>query len=183
MTTTFGTVRRSGERFDLDFERVYATTVEDVWSAMTDPERLARWMGRYTGDLRLGGRWDALNDDGSVYSSGTVTACDPPRSYTTGWEYEGEPDSTLTIVVGEHPDGAVLTLRHEGLVDLEYGAGWQTYLERLDEALPVAPSSSVDPDRRPGVAWEERFAELQEVWGPRLESVLAADDGGAPGSV
>jgi uncharacterized protein YndB with AHSA1/START domain len=173
MTTTFGTATVHGDRFDLDFERIYATTVADVWSAVTEADRLARWMAPYVGDLRLGGRWQALDDDGSVFAAGTVTACEPPHRYVTTWEYEGEQPSTIVVTVDEHPEGAVLRLRHEGLADVGYGAGWQTYLEALDATLPVAPSSAVDPDRAPGT-WDERFTDLHPLWMERLAAAGVA---------
>lgn len=169
MTTTFGDVVRRGDAFDLTFRRVYATTPDDVWSAVTERDRLARWMARYEGALRLGGRWDALEDDGSVFCSGTITECDPPRRYVTTWEYDGEPASTVTVEVHEHPEGAELVLRHDGVAVVGYGAGWQTYLEQLDDMLVPGPSSPVDPDRPAGVAWNERYTELDPVWRRRFE--------------
>ena len=38
---------RMEDRFD--------TGIDDVWSALTDPSRLAQWYGEVEGDLRLGG--------------------------------------------------------------------------------------------------------------------------------
>ena len=38
-----------GRRFDTD--------IDDVWSALTDPSRLARWYREVEGDLRLGGEY------------------------------------------------------------------------------------------------------------------------------
>jgi uncharacterized protein YndB with AHSA1/START domain len=35
------------------------THVDEVWSALTDPRRLARWLGKVEGDLRLGGEFRA----------------------------------------------------------------------------------------------------------------------------
>ena len=35
--------------------RHYDTDIDDLWSALTDPRRLARWYGEVEGDLRLGG--------------------------------------------------------------------------------------------------------------------------------
>ena len=34
----------------------YDTDIDDLWSALTDPRRLARWVAEVDGDLRLGGR-------------------------------------------------------------------------------------------------------------------------------
>src|ERR1700761_412341 len=42
---------RIEERFDTD--------VADLWSALTEPARLGRWLGEVDGDLRLGGRFRA----------------------------------------------------------------------------------------------------------------------------
>ena len=33
-------------------EDIYDTAIADLWSALTDPERLARWVCTVTGDLR-----------------------------------------------------------------------------------------------------------------------------------
>src|SRR6476661_4391353 len=43
-----GTVRLE-DRFDTD--------IDDLWSAFTDPDRLARWLGKVDGDLREGGEF------------------------------------------------------------------------------------------------------------------------------
>ena len=34
---------------------VYDTDLADLWSAITEPDRLARWVATVEGDLRLGG--------------------------------------------------------------------------------------------------------------------------------
>ena len=44
-------VVRVEDRFDAD--------IETVWSALTDPPRLASWWGEVEGDLRLGGEYRA----------------------------------------------------------------------------------------------------------------------------
>jgi len=174
MTHLFGTVTPAGETYDLSFERLYPTSVGDVWEAVTSADRLTRWMSPFTGDLRLGGTWQALNDDGSVFAWGTVERCEAPRRFVTSWEYEGEHVSTITVTVEEHPQGALLVLVHAGLVDDGYGAGWQTYLEQLDDALGLAPDAERDPERVPGVAWEQRFVQLREPWLERIRSARGA---------
>ena len=44
-------IARIEDRFD--------THVEDLWSALTDPRRLGRWLGEVEGELRLGGEFRA----------------------------------------------------------------------------------------------------------------------------
>ena len=167
MTELFGEITRVGAGLDLRFERILATDVDDLWSALTDPERLARWMNVCTGDLALGGTWHALLDDGSDYAVGTVTACDPPRSFTTSWHAIEEQPTVLTVTVDAVPEGARLTLVHEAVQSIYYGPGWQTYLEQLDDYLGAAATSVTDPDRVAGVAWDVRYSALRPVWDAR----------------
>ena len=70
---------------------------DDLWEAITTPERLARWMATYRGEFRLGGRWQALTRDGDVYCDGEVTECEKPRGFTTTWTVVGEQPSRLTV--------------------------------------------------------------------------------------
>ena len=71
------TVERDGETLRrLTAERTYPAPVEDVWDAITNPERIPRWIGgAVTGELRLGGRYQIEGNAG-----GEVLACEPPRS-------------------------------------------------------------------------------------------------------
>ena len=174
MTTLFGEIARVGTGFDLRFERILATDVDDLWSALSEPERLARWMNAFTGDLALGGTWHALLDDGSDYAVGTVTACDPPRSFTTTWHAIEEQPTELTIMVDAVPDGARLTLVHVGVQSIYYGPGWQTYLEQLDDYLGAAPTSVTDPERVSGVDWDDRYLALRPIWEERFGTLRVA---------
>lgn len=171
MPITFGDLSRGDDGFDLTFERVLATSVEDAWSAVTDPERLARWMEPYAGELRLGGTWQGLNSDGSVFVEGTVSECEPPHRFVTSWHAVEEGPTTLTVTVAPHQDGALLRLHHVALPSVFYGAGWQTYLEQLDDEVGAAPSSMADPDRRPGAPWDDRFTELRPAWQARFDAL------------
>ncbi|WP_019201742.1 SRPBCC family protein [Tsukamurella sp. 1534] len=88
--------------------QVYRTDVADLWQAVTDPSRLARWFGEVTGDLALGGRFDLAG-----YTAGTILECEPPRRYRTTWEHDGS-TSHVEVVVEREGDGARLTLTHSG---------------------------------------------------------------------
>ena len=70
------TAERDGvELRRLIVERTYPAPIEEVWDALTNPERIPRWFLPVTGDLRLGGRYQLEGNAG-----GTVLACDPPRA-------------------------------------------------------------------------------------------------------
>jgi uncharacterized protein YndB with AHSA1/START domain len=64
-------VLRMEDRFDAD--------IDDVWSALTDPLRLARGYGEVEGDLRLGGQFSARLFASGWEGTGRVDAFEPPR--------------------------------------------------------------------------------------------------------
>ena len=54
----------AGEAHVVTIQRTYPAAVEDVWDAVTDPERIARWFLPVSGDLRLGGRYQIEGNAG-----------------------------------------------------------------------------------------------------------------------
>ena len=57
----------------------YDTVIDDLWAALTDPVRLARWYGQVDGDLRPGGEFRLYVESADLESTGRVDACEPPR--------------------------------------------------------------------------------------------------------
>jgi uncharacterized protein YndB with AHSA1/START domain len=55
----------------------YDTDIEDLWTALTDPARLARWYGRVEGDLRPGGQFRTYIEANDIEGTGRVDACEP----------------------------------------------------------------------------------------------------------
>ena len=73
-----GSLRTADGKGIVRMEDRYDTDIDDVWSALTDPSRLARWYGEVAGDLRLGGEFH-LRIPGEWEGTGRVDACEPPR--------------------------------------------------------------------------------------------------------
>jgi uncharacterized protein YndB with AHSA1/START domain len=149
----------------LEFHEVYDTDPDDLWQAVTSPDRLARWMAAYRGDFRLGGHWQALDTDGAVYCDGEVTACDRPHGFTTTWTVVGEPPSLLTVVLEPDGERTRLHLRHEHVTQPGYGPGWHAYLEALAGHL-AQPEAPRDRD-----AWARRLGELAPAYAERFAAV------------
>jgi uncharacterized protein YndB with AHSA1/START domain len=87
--------------------RTYDTTIEDVWDALTNAERIPRWFLPITGDLKLGGRYQLQGNAG-----GTITSCEPPRFLAVTWEFGG---GVSWVTVRLSPDaggGTHLELEH-----------------------------------------------------------------------
>lgn len=152
----------------LEYHEVYDTDPEDLWQAITTPERLARFMAVHRGEFRLGGRWQAFGTDGEVYCDGEVTACDRPHGFTTTWTVVGEQPTLLTVLL--EPDGprTRLHLRHEHVTRPEYGPGWHAYLEALAAHL-AEPDAERDRD-----AWVHRVQQLAPGYAQRLAELGAA---------
>ena len=79
---------RMEDRFDSD--------IDDVWSALTDPSRLARWYGEVEGDLRLGGEYRARLFSSGWEGTGRVEACEPPQRLLVRIKDADEPDEGVT---------------------------------------------------------------------------------------
>src|SRR6185369_7315743 len=62
--------------------RDYDTDVEDLWDALTNPERLPRWFLPVSGDLKPGGRYQLQGNAG-----GEITECTPPKRLAVTWEF------------------------------------------------------------------------------------------------
>lgn len=45
VTTPLGQVLRDSDGMRLEFVRTYDEALDEVWSALTSPERVARWLG------------------------------------------------------------------------------------------------------------------------------------------
>ena len=125
-----------GDRGTVRLEDRFDTDIADVWSAITDPERAARWIAVVTGDFRVGGELR-----GSFTSSweGTmrVEICDAPhRLRLLSSSDEGQ--TVMEAVLSEDGDGTRVVIEERGLpiADAPYhAAGWHVHLEDLDTEL------------------------------------------------
>jgi uncharacterized protein YndB with AHSA1/START domain len=77
-------VVRMQDRFD--------TGIDDLWSALTDPGRLARWLGEFEGDLHLGGQFRARFYSSGWEGTGRVDACEPPRHLVVMTRHDRQAD-------------------------------------------------------------------------------------------
>jgi uncharacterized protein YndB with AHSA1/START domain len=101
-------VVRMEDRFDTD--------IDDVWSALTDPSRLARWYGEVEGDLRLGGEFRVRVFASGWEGTGRVEACEPPRRLVvTGKEPDQPGGDVSEVTLAADGDQTILVLDQPGL--------------------------------------------------------------------
>ena len=140
----------AGERVSVLLRRSYDTAAQDVWDAVTDPDRIKRWLMPISGDLRVGGSFQLEGNAG-----GEILACEPPRLLRVTF---GDPNSIVQLRLTAQADGdTVLELEHtvpieiaqSGAGALWVGPGWDGALLGLGlflrgEAVgdPVAAANS-----------------------------------------
>jgi uncharacterized protein YndB with AHSA1/START domain len=151
-----GSLRTADGKVVVRMEVHYRTDVDDLWSALTDPERLARWVARVDGDLRVGGAFQASFTSGWE-GPGRVDVCEPPRRLLVTMS-PGQDEQTV-IEVELVPDGDVtrLVVEERGIPLDEgavHGAGWQAHVEDLAAHLAG----------RPRADWRARWTELIPVY-------------------
>lgn len=141
--------------------RTYDTSVEDLWEAITTPERIARWFARVDGELKLGGRYQVQGN-----ASGTITRCDPPQAFDVTWEFGGA-TSWLQVRLTPEGDKARLTLEHiaprDGIGEehlkkfgpAAVGIGWDLALKGLELHL-------ADRARTLDDAWKDAWSKSDE---------------------
>lgn len=127
-------VVRMEDRFD--------TGIEDLWGALTDPDRLARWFGEVEGELSQGIDFRARIALAGE-RTGRVEVCEPPQRLLVTMRdpdpQPGQPEQTV-IEAQLIAQGAQTTLVWEerGMpVNLlpAYGAGIQIHVEHLADYI------------------------------------------------
>lgn len=148
----------------------FETTIDDLWAAITEPDRLARWHGQVEGDLRPGGAFRVYLEANDIESAGRVEACEPPRrllvttretdeSYRKG---QGVPpfDGTLEATLTADGNQTILVIEVRGMPFDKiafYGAGWQIHAENL--AAYLAERERGDTEAR----WDELVPLYQDL--------------------
>ena len=98
--------------------RSYPTTLEDLWDAVTNADRIPRWFLPISGDLEPGGSYQLEGNAG-----GLITACQPQSHYAITWEFGGF-ISWVDVRVSDDGSGhARLTLTHTA----HLSDHWDTY--------------------------------------------------------
>jgi uncharacterized protein YndB with AHSA1/START domain len=138
----------------------YETGIDDLWSALTDPRRLARWIAEVEGDLRLGGEFRARFTS-QWEGTGRVEACEPPRRLTVVTKQTDERDEhVIEATLTADGDQTILVIEARGMPAehlADYGAGWQVHVEDL--AAHLAGRERCDIETR----WDELSPAYQDL--------------------
>jgi uncharacterized protein YndB with AHSA1/START domain len=165
-------VLAAGEARTVEVSQVYDATVDEMWDACTNAERIPRWFLPVSGDLKEGGHYKLEGN-----AEGTIERCDPPHGFDATWEFggqltwievrfsaEGDARTRFALTHIAHVDDGLWAQFGPGAV----GIGWDLALIGL--ALHLGSGASVDPaevaawnasdegrlfTRRSGEAWRD----------------------------
>ena len=174
------------ETVSVTLSRTYDADAEDVWDALTNPERLPRWFYPVSGKLQVGGSFQFEGNAG-----GEVRRCDRPTWLQVTF---GGPDSVLDVRLTGSGDGTTVDLTHtvplamagSGAGALFVGPGWDGALlglginlrgESVGDPLEAANSPEVIEFNRGSIGrWTETVessgtATREEIAGAREAAV------------
>ncbi len=157
----FGQVLAEADGVRLEFTREHAVPVEDLWSAVTEPDRLARWIGTWTGEAKEGAtvQFQMLHEaEPGAPEPVTIATCDPPHRHVVEWQMPGDQQWRVELTLTPTPAGSRLLFVQrltsiDGVADI--GPGWQWYLDKLAAALGEGPE--------PG-EWDPYLASVRETY-------------------
>lgn len=176
--TVTDTEREGKPARNVTLERSYDTTPDDLWDAMTNPERLPRWFAPVSGELKLGGRYQIKNNAG-----GEITECEPPNYFSLTWEFGGGLSWVELRIAAEGEDRSRLTLSHICPVDDHWrtygpgavGVGWDLSLVGLGYHLSANDAEPIDENAFGASSEGKSFmTNCSEEW--RRAAVAAGED-------
>ena len=175
-------VAEDGDLVRVQMDRRYPSPTEDVWEALTDPDRIRRWMMPISGDLRVGGSFQLEGNAG-----GEILHCERPHVLRVTF---GDPSSLVQVRLAEDGPDTVLTLEHTvpkamagGVAGALYvGPGWDgallglgLYLDGHVAADPMAAANSPEAQEF-SVASVAAWAGVLEAAGADEETVASAKE-------
>ncbi|MFJ8745341.1 SRPBCC family protein [Embleya sp. NPDC127516] len=147
--TPTGRLHRVDNGVDLVLTRTFRAPVEDVWAAITDPDRTARWYGRWKGEAAPGHtiKVQPAFEDQAPWTDMRIDACDAPtRLALSASDTFG--DWHIELLLTADDDGTTeLRFTHhlattDGIGDI--GPGWEYYLDMLAATHANTPLPAFD---------------------------------------
>jgi len=157
--TATGTLGDGPRGREVRLTRTFRAPIEDVWAAVTESDRLERWIGRWEGDPASGSVMFFMTAEGDDVEGEkfTILECDPPRRFAADTSV-GEATWHLRVELAEHDGHTTLTFAQLlGDDDMSnVGPGWEYYLDRLSAALSGGDVTAVQ--------WDNYFPAMSEYY-------------------
>lgn len=152
-----GSIRRIDDRSGaVRMDDVFDATIDDLWSALTERQRLERWIAVVDGDLRIGGRVQARFTSGWE-GPGRIDICESPRRLVVTMSAGTAEETVIEANLSAEGDRTRLVIEERGIPLREiasHGAGWHAHVEDLASYL-----AGRDPEK-----WHDRLVEMTPAY-------------------
>ena len=137
-----GSIRKVGNQFEAELERLIDHNQQAVWSMLTDPARIVEWLAPGEIELKKGGTAKLNFVDSGIVIDSKVSEFEAPNLLEYSWSSPGEPERPVRWELT--PEGnstrLKLTLRVPGEEDVARScAGWEAHLMMLLAAIEGVP--------------------------------------------
>lgn len=133
---------------EIQLTRQFRAPIHAVWAAMTESERLERWIGRWEGGPRTG-RVDfymTAESEDPPAEEYRIEVCEPPHRFA-GTTAVGDDQWRLRFELSEQAGVTTLLFAQAVVEDIgDVGPGWEYYLDRLVAALAGGDVAAVQWD-------------------------------------
>lgn len=128
----------------LEFRRSWPDPIEDVWAALTEPDRMVRWIGTFDGERAVGatGTFTMTHENEPVGEPMTIVVCDPPRRLAVEWVQEDSDAWRVDLELSVEGGRTVLRFVQVFGADAdvtEFALGWHWYLEKFGAEVDGSP--------------------------------------------
>jgi uncharacterized protein YndB with AHSA1/START domain len=153
VTSPLGEIRRAGGRAAVRFDRIFLVAADEIWAAITEPERISGWLGDVQGACVVGQRIRiVLGDRPDGVVNVDIRRCVAPARVELTWTQPGEEPTELYADLHALRLGHTrIVLDHAGLTPesvVAHACAWHYWLDALDAHLsgdPVPPLESYYP--------------------------------------
>jgi uncharacterized protein YndB with AHSA1/START domain len=149
MTDATGRLEITADGARLVLERTFRAPIADVWAAVTEPERMARWIGTWTGDSASGAVTFVMTaEEGAEPEDVEIRECDPPYTLRVTTR-QGDGQWHLELELSEVDGVTTLRFLQPGVDPAQaedIGPGWEYYLDRLVAAETGRDVAAIDFD-------------------------------------
>ncbi len=143
-------ITRLGE-LDLLINRTFNAPAVDVWASLTEPERVARWIGHWTGDAAPGRTISFVMsaEDGAEPEQVDIHECVRERRLVVSFRQADETQAPWRVALDLAESDGRTTVRFstsvaDSLDASDIGPGWEYYLDRLGADVAGQPMPEFD---------------------------------------
>lgn len=157
--TRYGSVEPEDGGRRLEFRRTWPVPADEVWTALTDPTRTVRWIGRYEGERAAGasGSFTMTFEGEAPAEPLTIVECAEFHRLVLEWPDQAGWRVELDLVSQRGGSTLIFVQRFADPAAVpDVATGWHWYLDRLDAEI-----SGTDPPSE----WDAFVAEVGPHYG------------------